>query len=66
MIIDRNTTNLRTGTTAEDFGRRVRSDSESQAIAREFLTVLIGTAPDDLEWDDTHHLQVMGISTVTN
>ena len=60
MITDRNTTNLRTGTTADDFGRRVRSDSESQAIAREFLTVLIGTAPDDLEWDDTHHLQGHG------
>ena len=60
MITDRNTTNLRTGTTAEDFGRRVRSDSESQAIAREFLTELIGSAPDDLEWDDTHHLQGHG------
>jgi hypothetical protein len=60
MNTDRNTTNLRTGTTAEECGRRVRSDAESQAIAREFLTELIGAAPDDLEWDDTHHLQGHG------
>lgn len=60
MITHRNTTNSRTGTTAEDFGRRVRSDADSQAMAREFFTELIGSAPDDLEWDDTHHLQGHG------
>jgi hypothetical protein len=60
MITHRNTTKLRTSTTAEHFGRLVRSDSDSQAVACEFLTELIGSAPDDLEWDDTHHLQGHG------
>ena len=41
MITDRNTTNLRTGTTAEECGRRVRSDAESQAIARELQRAVL-------------------------
>jgi hypothetical protein len=60
MITDKDTANSRTGTTTEGFGRRVRSDAESQAVAREFLTELIGTDPDDLEWDDTHRLRGHG------
>jgi hypothetical protein len=60
MRTDTNTTNSRTGTNAEDCGRRVRSDAESQAVARAFLTELIGSVPDDLEWDDTHHLRGHG------
>ena len=60
MTNHRNSTNSRTSTTAEDLGRFVRSDSDSQALARVFLTELIGSAPDDLEWDDTHHLQGHG------
>ena len=60
MITHWNTINWRTGTTGEGCGRRMRSDSESQAVASEFLAELIGSAPDDLEWDDTHHLQGHG------
>ena len=40
--------------------RAVRPDSECWAKAREFLTALIGSPPDDLLWDDTHHLQGHG------
>ena len=66
MITARNTTNLRTGRTAEDFGRRVRSDAESQAIAREFLTELIGSARMISNGTTPTISRVMGISTVTN
>jgi hypothetical protein len=34
-----------------------RNDLECQCSAGAFLTELIGAAPDDLRWDDTHHLQ---------
>jgi hypothetical protein len=37
--------------------RPVRPDSECWARANEFLIELIGSPPDDLLWDDTHHLQ---------
>jgi hypothetical protein len=33
------------------------SDEEGQARARAFLRRLIGAAPTDLRWDETHHLQ---------
>jgi hypothetical protein len=45
---------------ADDERRVVRSDSESRAAACEFLTGLIGSPPDDLLWDETHHLQGHG------
>ena len=41
-------------------GRTVRPDSACWARASEFLTELIGSPPDDLLWDDTHHLQGHG------
>jgi hypothetical protein len=34
-----------------------RDDRECQINATEFLTGLLGAAPDDLRWDDDHHLQ---------
>ena len=34
-----------------------RPDIECRAKASEFLTELIGSPPEDLLWDDTHHLQ---------
>ena len=37
--------------------RNIRSDVECRAIASTFLTELIGWTPDDLVWDETHHLQ---------
>jgi hypothetical protein len=37
--------------------RVVRPDTECRATASEFLTELIGSPPDALLWDDTHHLQ---------
>lgn len=40
--------------------RAVHSDTECWARAQEFLTELIGCPPDDLLWDDTHHLQGHG------
>jgi hypothetical protein len=45
---------------AANCSRVVRSDSESRAAACEFLTGLIGSVPDDLLWDETHHLQGHG------
>jgi hypothetical protein len=45
-------------TTAAD--RAVRPDIECWARASEFLTELIGSPPDDLLWDDTHHLRGHG------
>ncbi len=43
-----------------DADRAVRPDAECWARASEFLTELIGSPPDDLVWDDTHHLQGHG------
>ncbi len=40
--------------------RIVRPDTACWAKASEFLTELIGSPPDDLLWDDTHHLQGHG------
>jgi hypothetical protein len=34
-----------------------RADGECQANADQFLRGLFGAAPDDLVWDDVHHLQ---------
>jgi hypothetical protein len=34
-----------------------RADDECQTSAGDFLRSLIGAAPDDLLWDDIHHLQ---------
>jgi hypothetical protein len=45
---------------SSDADRAVRPDSECWARASEFLTELIGSPPDDLLWDDTHHLQGHG------
>lgn len=45
-------------TDVTDIGRRtIRSETECRARANEFLTELIGSPPEDLVWDDTHHLQ---------
>lgn len=44
----------------DDAHRSVRPDSECRARASQFLTELIGSPPDDLLWDDTHHLQGHG------
>src|SRR5262245_12139573 len=52
------TNSAATGAAKSD--RLVRSDSESQAAACEFLTGLIGSPPEDLCWDETHHLQGHG------
>ncbi len=50
-----------TSTTAHsDADRAVRPDIECWAKASEFLTELIGSPPDDLLWDDTHHLRGHG------
>lgn len=38
-------------------GSARRDDTECQCSAGAFLTELIGSAPDDLRWDGTHHLQ---------
>jgi NTE family protein len=43
-------------TNAEMTGRR-RDDLECQGSAGRFLATLLGSAPDDLCWDSTHHLQ---------
>ena len=45
---------------SSDADRAVRTDIECWARASEFLTALIGSPPDDLLWDDTHHLQGHG------
>jgi hypothetical protein len=47
-------------TTHTSAGRTVRPDTACRARASEFLTELIGSPPDDLLWDDTHHLQGHG------
>ncbi len=43
-------------TNAEVRGLR-RDDLESQGSAGQFLIAVLGSAPDDLCWDSTHHLQ---------
>ena len=65
MIAHKNHTNSTNSSAADHAeisgsGRVVRSDSECRARASEFLTELIGSPPDDLQWDDTHHLQGHG------
>jgi len=60
MNTRKNTTNSETTATAENVRRLVRSDSDSQAMACVFLTELLGSVPDDLAWDDIHHLQGHG------
>ncbi len=57
------TTTLRSTTSTSanrDAGRTIRPDIECRAKANEFLTELIGSPPDDLLWDDTHHLRGHG------
>jgi hypothetical protein len=34
-----------------------QGDLECQSTAGEYLTTLIGAAPENLRWDDVHHLQ---------
>jgi hypothetical protein len=61
MIAETITRNATTNTSASrDADRVVRSDVECWARASEFLTELIGSPPDDLLWDDTHHLRGHG------
>jgi hypothetical protein len=61
MIAETITGHATTSTiTSSDADRVVRSDAECWARATEFLTELIGSPPDDLLWDDTHHLQGHG------
>ena len=58
MIAETTTYHATTSTSASsDAHRAVRPDIECWAKASEFLTELIGPPPDDLLWDDTHHLQ---------
>ena len=47
-------------TTAPAVATTIRSEAECRARASEFLTELIGSPPDDLLWDDRHHLQGHG------
>lgn len=56
------TTTRDSGTTTVSGGcdRLVRPDTACWAKACEFLVQLIGSPPDDLLWDDTHHLQGHG------
>jgi hypothetical protein len=42
---------------SSDADRAIQPDFECRAKATEFLTELIGSPPDDLRWDETHHLQ---------
>ena len=61
MIAETTTQHATTSTSASnDADRVVRPDIECWARASEFLTELIGSPPDDLLWDDTHHLQGHG------
>lgn len=45
---------------SHDTDRCVRPDADCWATASKYLTELIGSPPDDLRWDDTHHLQGHG------
>ena len=58
MFADTNTQH-RTSTTRNTnaVDRAPRRDIDCQARASEFLTDLIGSAPENLLWDDTYHLQ---------
>ena len=61
MIAETTTKHSTTSTShRSDADRAVRPDRECWARASEFLTELIGSPPDDLQWDDTHHLQGHG------
>ena len=61
MIAETTTQHSTTSTSvSSDADRAVRPDIECWARASEFLTELIGSPPDDLRWDDTHHLQGHG------
>jgi hypothetical protein len=53
MTMTKTMTNALPGTN----GRTQRSDGDCQSSAGEYLCSLIGAAPDDLLWDDVHHLQ---------
>jgi hypothetical protein len=57
MIADTNTQQLPSTTTNSNAADRARPDVECRATASEFLTELIGSAHEDLVWDDTHLLQ---------
>ena len=58
MIAETNTQHLTSTTWNSNAGdRAARPDVECRAKASEFLTELIGSPPEDLLWDDTHHLQ---------
>ena len=61
MIAETTTQHSAAGTSgSRDADRVVRTDIECWARASDFLTELIGSPPDDLLWDDTHHLQGHG------
>jgi hypothetical protein len=61
MIAETTTKHSTTSTSdSSDGDRVVRPDSECRATASEFLTELIGSPPDDLLWDGTHHLRGHG------
>ncbi len=51
------TSDFTAAATADAVGRVPSPDTECRARAHEFLVGLIGSAPDDLTWDDTHRLQ---------
>ena len=51
------TSDFTAAATADAVGRVPSPDTECHARAHEFLVGLIGSAPDDLTWDDTHRLQ---------
>jgi hypothetical protein len=46
-----------TPTGTADVERVQRPDTECRALASQFLAGLIGTAPGELAWDNTHRLQ---------
>ena len=61
MIAETTTQHSTASTSASsDADRAVRTDIECWARASEFLTELIGSPPDHLLWDDTHHLRGHG------
>jgi hypothetical protein len=55
-----NTVTTITAIAAPAAATTIRSEAECQARASEFLTELIGSPPEDLLWDDRHHLQGHG------
>lgn len=44
-------------TTMQPKSPRVRDDAECQTDASRFFAAVLGAAPDDLCWDNVHHLQ---------